>query len=147
MKIADVAAQYGMSKQAIYQRIKRAGMTVDQLTDRNGEIHEEGLHIIGQMLTVNKGKSIKNVDNVEKLQQLSKQVESLTAEIDRLTDKLNAAEAERDYLRTALSAAQTALNQEQQLQAAMIQRMLPAPREGIVARLCGLFRKGEPDKT
>lgn len=32
MKISDVAKQYGVSKQAVYQRLKRAGVSVEALT-------------------------------------------------------------------------------------------------------------------
>ncbi len=152
MKIADIADRLSVSKQAVYQRIKRAGINVNTLKDqKSGEFTEESAAIIFNLFTNNSTEPFEKTTTVNailtELESYKQRVESLTTHLCEIDQQLNEVTQERDYLRNALTQAQSALNQSQQLQAMMLQRMLPAPRQGIVERLRGIFRKGEPDKT
>lgn len=146
MKISDVAKQYGVSKQAVYQRLKRAGVSVEALTDaKSREITAEGAAIILRLFngadndafTVNEPVKA----DVDRAAQLQQQVDSLTAEVETLSQTLSDVTAERDHLRSSLTQALKAVDQAQQLQAMMMQRMLPEPRESFSERVRAFFSR------
>lgn len=158
MKIADIAAQLGVSKQAVYQRIKRAGLNINMLKDpKSGDLLDNSADIIVNLFTdkstLEVEKSTMRVDHstnvdalVTELNDYKQRVEALNTHVCEVEKQLTEVAAERDYLRDALTAAQTALNQSQQLQAMTLQRMLPEPRQGVVARFFSIFTRAHEGK-
>lgn len=138
MTIKEAAAQYGVSKQAIYQRLKKAGKDLDQIRDaKTGELTEVGRELVNSIYGQNadKGASTVKHDDLQ-VERMKAEIEALRAENKALNAQLDAARDERDYLRQAL-------DREQQLHGMTLSR-LPAPdqpRQGIIYRLAAHFKR------
>ncbi len=134
MTIKDAADKYGISKQAIYQRLKRNGITVDTLTDKEtGELTPDAEAVFENLF----GESSQQVNQrkstlTDELKAAQATISSQQREIDLLTVKLEAVERERDLLRDTL-------DQER----AMFTRYLPAPGQTVQPgeKRPGLFRR------
>ncbi|MBQ2756041.1 MAG: hypothetical protein IJF27_05165 [Oscillospiraceae bacterium] len=152
MTIAEIAASLGVSKQAVYQKIKRAGLSVNTLKDHNtGEFTDEGAQTIVNLFNntprPNIDVSTPSVEQVETINALNNDIDRLNIEVDRLNDLVEQLTNERDFLREALLQAQKSADQAQQLQAMTLTKLLPAPRPGIAERLRQMFKKGAAIKT
>ena len=163
--VAEAAEAWGISRQAVYKRLTTMMTTnvnqddnqVDKLTTgplvvvkgRTRYITREGLLFF--MQTDNQ------VDNqvYKVLTTNDNQVDNLTTEVDNLKEELNQAKADllaeqgkSSTLQATVEAQQahidslkTALDREQALHMASLQKALPAPRRGLFDWLKG--RKGE----
>lgn len=144
MTIKEAADRYGVSRQAIYQRLKRQGIQIDRLRDtETGELTAEGVAILSNMFTEAEAAPDRTADKereqidalTAEVKALQDQASSLTAQVATLTAQVAAITDERDFLRRAL-------DQAQQLHAMTLQA-LPPPREpvGMVDRFKRIFSK------
>lgn len=144
MTIKEAAARYGVSRQAIYQRLKRQGLQVDTLRDpKTGELTPEGEATLSSMFTEAEATEPTTPDNKQaqidaltaERDALRDQVVQLTSQVDTINAQLATLTDERDFLRRAL-------DQAQQLHAMTLQA-LPPPHEpvGMVDRIRRIFKK------
>lgn len=158
MTVQEAAKLYGISKQAIYQRLKAKDYDIKQLKDSSGNLTEEGERILEQLFdrtsVIGEGDPAPQPTRKEPPKQenplllqaqkqvddLTKQVNILQREVNLLTNQVDALKEERDYLRRAL-------DQAQQLHAMTMKQMLPpAPseRKGAFSWLTSRFKKPAP---
>lgn len=144
MTIKEAAARYGVSRQAIYQRLKRQGLQVDTLRDpKTGELTPDGEATLSSMFTEAEAAEQTTPDNNQaqidaltaERDALRDQVAQLTSQVDTINAQLATLTDERDFLRRAL-------DQAQQLHAMTLQA-LPPPREqpGMMERFKRIFKK------
>ena len=144
MTIKEAAARYGISRQAIYQRLKRQGLQVDMLRDpKTGELTPEGEATLSSMFTEAEITDQTTPDNNQaqidaltaERDALRDQVAQLTSQVDTINAQLATLTDERDFLRRAL-------DQAQQLHAMTLQA-LPPPRDqtGMMERIRRIFKK------
>ena len=123
MTVQEAATLYGISKQAIYQRLKAKGYDIKQLKDSSGNLTEEGERILEQLFdrtsVTGEGDPAPQPTRKEPPKQenplllqaqkqvddLTKQVDGLQREVSLLTNQVDALKEERDYLRRALDQA------------------------------------------
>ena len=126
MTIKDVAAQTGLSHQAIYKRLKARGLSVSSLKDRaSGQLTEEGERLIRELFSI-KAKEEPTTENApdmaseeptveveSEVEKLRNRVEKLNAEVEKLRnhvatleEKNTALTDERDFLRLSLERSQ-----------------------------------------
>ena len=140
MTIKDAAEKYGISKQAIYQRLKRNNIQIDSLTDpETGNLTPDAEAIMENLFGEGSQQFNKRkLTLTEELKAAQAEIQHQQAIVDLLTAKLEAAERERDLLRETL-------DQER----AMFQRFLPAPgqtvqtgekRPGLLRRLAAAVK-------
>lgn len=152
MTIAEIAARLGVSKQAVYQKIKRAGLSINALKDHNtGEFTDDGAQTIVNLFN-NAPRSDVDVSTpsagqVETINALNSDIDRLKTEVDRLNNLVEQLTGERDFLREALLQAQKSADQAQQLQAMTLTKLLPAPRPGIAERLRQMFKKSTTNEN
>lgn len=128
MTIKEAAAKYGISQQAIYQRLKKNNIAVESLKDQeNGGLTPDAIGILENLFGESSAKFNQQKLNVqEELTRLRALVQSLEHENELLKIKLEAANAAKE---TAIET----LNQER----SMFTRLLPAPRPSLWERLKG----------
>lgn len=135
MTIKEAASLYGVSKQAIYQRLKKTGKPLDSIRNpETGVLTEEGECLLNSIYNQPAEKTPLQSTNLSlQVESLKKEVESLTGQVNALTQLNNQLISERDYLRRSL-------DQAQQLQAMAFAR-LPAPKETGESWIKKLFTK------
>lgn len=110
MTIKEAAAHYGVSTQAIYQRIAKAGKKTKELTNReNGELTEEGEELLASLFTNELQSKSESVCN--QCKQLEATNAALQAQIDELQrdkDRLYALLAQAQQTTQALTVARLA---------------------------------------
>ena len=122
MTIREIAQQHGISPQALYKKLKQAGINLATLKDGSGKLSEAGVQKVLEVLEPAAAAPPPAADS-EEVNRLTTEVEKLKTEVDRLTTQVDALTSERDYLRTALE-------REQALNGLALQRIaLPAPEE------------------
>lgn len=129
MTIKDVAELTGLTSQAVYKRIKNAGISLADIKDKEtGQLTADGTAAVLDLFNLNSKPPKGKVDNLSEVSELQTRVAELSKEVEGLKKQVETVEAERDYLRTALSNAQ-------QLQAMTLSKFaLPAPeteRKGV----------------
>ena len=135
MTIKEAAEQFGVSKQAIYQRMKRNGLAVDTLVDKEtGQLTPEAEAIIVNLFGENKQQFDKRrFTPTEELKQAKEEISRLQREVEMLTFRIEAAEKEAASLRETL-----------ETERALFQRFLPAAgetqRPGLMKRIAAAFR-------
>lgn len=127
MKITDAAARYGVTMQAVYQRLKKNGIRVETLKDKETkELTAEGEAVLENLF----GKNRKEFyQRRESLESLKAELSTAKSRIEILTVQLDAAEKAR------ITAEETLANER-----AMFQRLLPSPEEKRGGLLRRLFR-------
>lgn len=101
MTIKEAAAHYGVSTQAIYQRIAKAGKKTKELTNReNGELTEEGEELLASLFTNELTSKPESVCNQ------CKQLEALQASNAALQAQIDELQKDKDRLYTLLAQAQ-----------------------------------------
>lgn len=101
MTIKEAAAHYGVSTQAIYQRIAKAGKKTKELTNReNGELTEEGEELLASLFTNELQSKAESVCNQ------CKQLEALQASNAALQAQIDELQRDKDRLYTLLAQAQ-----------------------------------------
>lgn len=61
MTVKEIAREYGVSRQTVYQRVKTAGLQMDRLTD-NGQLTVDGINAIRDLLNGHPVKAVKDAD-------------------------------------------------------------------------------------
>lgn len=157
--IAQIAIELKVSRQAVYQKIKESGLSIDNLTvEKRGNkriLSEEGVEVV-KSLFVKKGVTVKMVSQTEfdklavcnmslrsmidelsvSLNAVRKEVEDKEVTINRLTERLGVQEqmvsmlqTEKEMLYLALEKAQKIADQAQQLEAARTQEVKKTQEE------------------
>lgn len=127
MKIKDFSEEKGLTKQAVYKAIQRAGFSTKQITDRNGNISAKGFTILSNLFpdSEQKHEQKHDTDKSAEVEQLQKRIEELELRCKewekRYFEATEAAKQEGQQLRILLS-------QEQQLR-------LAAENKGFFKRL------------
>lgn len=132
MTINEVAQLYGVSHQAVYKRIKSAGLKLAELKDKaTGQLTPEGEEkVVGLFAAENAGPppdSTKVAELRNEVEKLRPEVEKLRNQVENLEEKLKTVTEERDYLRTTLDATNKNLENAQQLQAMTLSKLPSAP--------------------
>lgn len=101
MTIKEAAAHYGVSTQAIYQRIAKAGKKAKELTNQpSGDLTQEGEELLANWFTneqQSKGEAVCNQ---------CKQLEALQAANNALLTQVDELQRDKDRLYTLLAQAQ-----------------------------------------
>ena len=156
MTIQEIAKKHGISAQAAYKRLKKAGIDIASLKDGSGKLTEEGVRKVLEVFPDDapeterlKAELNRLTTEVEKLttdnNQLSTEVERLKADNNRLTTQVEMMTGERDNLRTALE-------REQALTGLALQKIaLPALEDSTRHKpglkwFKGWFKKGGDDR-
>lgn len=135
MTIKEFAKEKGVSTQAVYQKIKAAGLEISGLRAENSsELTVDGLEAVNQLFV----KQSKKIDNKNKLVD---RINELEKQVATLENALQEARADRDRWAAQAEAAQQTAQQAQALNMATL-KALPAPqpsaeRRGLLARLFG----------
>ena len=135
MKIKDFSEEKGLSTQAIYKAISRAGFSAKQITDRKGNITGKGFSILRTLFPETESAA----DPVSGSGDEQQQPDDKTAEVEQLRQRVAELEAickqwEQRYFDAVESAKQEGqqlrilLSQEQQLR-------LQAEKQGFFKRL------------
>lgn len=128
MTIQDVAEQYKVTPQAVYKRLKSAGIDVKTLKDgETGGLTEDSKAVFEKLF---------NSEGLTKRGNINQQNEGLKAEnetLKRLVDKLESENRELknrvDELKEDKENIRRALEQAQAVQLALTNRLLPEPDE------------------
>lgn len=123
MTIKEFAKSKGISTQAVYQRIKGAGLALDSLRDAQG-LTQDGLQQLEGLFASTA------TDSRQKA--LQEQIQALTAALEDMRQQRDQWQRQAEQAANALEVAQRIADQAQQLNAAAIQ-----PRKGFIARLLG----------
>lgn len=132
MTIKELAREYGVSTQAVYKRIAKAGKSVKELTTgQTGELTEEGRDLLATLFANQQTTTPNQSTEVERL---TAEVERLKKEVENLQTRLNDAQLDKDRLYTLLAAAQ------QTAQALTVARLAaPAERKTFAQRVRSIF--------
>lgn len=105
MTIKEAASFYGVSTQAIYQRIAKNGKKAKDLTNsKNGVLTEDGIALIASWFT---NEQAKEVDKpCSRCKDLEKDIIALQAEKQSLQEQLSALQTDKDRLYSLLNQAQ-----------------------------------------
>lgn len=121
MTIQQISQQLGVSRQAVYKRLRRAGAQVDKLTERNSDgkriLTDQGVNIIRKLFTKKVVDCTPQVDKVNKAEELQQSVNQLSNKVEELTKALEEAHSECDRLK-GLVQSQSATIQAQAVTAA-----------------------------
>lgn len=112
MTIKQMAAKHNVSPQAVYQRLKKQGVNVNSLMDKETqELSPEGEMILDQLF--DKKNAPFKANSTAYAEEQKKQITDLNIEISTLREKIDSLEKEkkalteeRDFLRAALVKAQ-----------------------------------------
>lgn len=146
MTIKEAATLYGVSPQAIYQRLKSKGVDIRAIKTKTGELTPDGERILGDLFDRTsvtgdgeQTESPRDQGQTKQEEALNAQLEMLKAEVDFLKAQVELLKEERDYLRRAL-------DQSQQLQAMTMRMLPPAPaeRRSVFSWLTSRFTKPAP---
>ena len=132
MTVKEAAALYGVSTQAIYQRLAKAGKKAkDVTTGKNADLTEEGEAFLSECFAID---ARGTAPTVEKVCNRCKELESEIAALKQINKALQAqietAEADKEHLRALLAQEQQLASQAQQLQALTLAR-LPGEKASI----------------
>lgn len=144
--VAEAAAAWGISKQAVYQRLNKLnkeGLLVEQ--GRKRYITRECFEVYPPIEQGLKQEVEQEEPIIQPtLNKLNKELEQAKAELlaeqgktSTLQATVTAQEAHIESLKAALDKAQTTINQEQAIRMASLQKRLPAPGRGFFAWLRG----------
>ena len=144
--VAEAAAAWGISKQAVYQRLNKLnkeGFLVEQ--GRKRYITRECFEVYPPIEQGLKQEVEQEEPTIQPtLNKLNKELEQAKAELlaeqgktSTLQATVTAQEAHIESLKAALDKAQTTINQEQAIRMASLQKRLPAPGRGFFAWLRG----------
>jgi len=151
--VAEAAAAWGISKQAVYQRLNKLnkeGFLVEQ--GRKRYITRECFEVYPPIEQGLKQEVEQEEPIIQPtLNKLNKELEQAKAELlaeqgkaSSLQATVTAQEAHIESLKAALDKAQTTINQEQAIRMASLQKRLPAPGKGFFEGVKNFFsKKGE----
>lgn len=121
MTIKEAAAHYGVSTQAIYQRIAKAGKKSKDITNREtGELTEEGADLLATWFTNSQPVEVES--SCKRCKELQAQTDALIATNAALQSQIDALERDKDRLYMLLA-------QEQKTTQALTAARLTAPEQ------------------
>ena len=141
MTVKEFANSYGISAQAVYQKVKDRGIELGQLKDKNGKnLSQEGLSVLASLFT----NEVKKIDETGKeikarMQHLEEENAILKAELEKSKALLQMKDEMVDMLKNQL-------DYMQRLQALTLQRM-PDHRPTLWQRLTGRTEKKADENT
>ncbi len=108
MTIKEIANQHGISTQAVYQRLKAAGVDLREIKRQNSaELTEEGLVIVKAIFASSDKENVKKkADLKNKFKDLQEQIEKLTAENEELKKDRDGWREQAERLTAVAEAAQ-----------------------------------------
>lgn len=128
MKIKEAAAMYGISTQALYQRIAKTGKKTKDLTNgANGDLTEEGESLLASWFCK------QTEEPCTHCKELQAKIDLLESDIKSLQAALQAANLDKDRLYSLLAAAQ------QTAQALTVARITAENKAGILQRVKDFF--------
>ncbi len=128
MNIKDFAKIKQISTQAVYQKIKASGLSLDDLREeKTGDLSEQGLQALETLFTK---QTVKTSEATTRI------LTELKVENEFLKKRNAELEADRDAWKAAAEKAQQIANQAQSLNLANLQA-LPAPKVSIWERITG----------
>lgn len=135
MTIKEFAKQQSISPQAVYQRLKAAGIPIDSIREgKTSELTPDGLEKLSSLF-------LKPVENPVKEETVSmNQFKALQLENEFLKKRIEELTADRDRWAAQAEAAQQTAQQAQALNMANL-KALPAPRQSIWERITGRRNK------
>ncbi|MGN1119528.1 MAG: hypothetical protein ACI4Q4_04165 [Oscillospiraceae bacterium] len=135
MTIKEFAKQQSISPQAVYQRLKAAGIPIDSIREgKTSELTPDGLEKLSSLF-------LKPVENSAKEETVSiNQFKALQLENEFLKNRIEELTADRDRWAAQAEAAQQTAQQAQALNMANL-KALPAPRQSIWERITGRRNK------
>lgn len=126
MTIKEAAAEYGVSTQAIYQRIAKSGKKAKDITEgKNADLTSEGVELLASWFCNDQPQELDRP--CQRCQLLERENAALQALNKSLQDQIDAAQADKDRLYTLLS-------QAQQTQAITVAR-LPDGKDSFWSRI------------
>lgn len=126
MTIKEAASSYGVSTQAIYQRIAKAGKKAKDITEgKNAELTQEGLSLLATWFENDQPQEVEKP--CQRCQLLERENASLQALNESLQAQLQNMQEDKERLYTLLS-------QAQQTQAMTLAR-LPAGKDSLWQRM------------
>ena len=116
MTIKEFAKNQGVSSQAVYQKIKAAGIELSSIKKENSsELSEDGLKILKSIFTK------KDEDNSRKIEELKSKLTEQQSEIEKLIAEMGELKAERDsWKEQAEKIAEAAQKQTDNMQEALL---------------------------
>lgn len=138
MTIKEFSREQGVSVQAVYQKLKAAGVKISSIKkEKSQELTAEGLEVCRKLYLKQDESKTKEIAALnERLAALEAENKNLKADLEREKQKTEELKAERDRWAAAAEAAQVTAQQAQALQMASL-KALPAPRRSLWARLTG----------
>lgn len=145
MKIKDFSAEKGLTKQAVYKAISRAGFSAKQITDRNGNITSKGFSVLRSLFPddpetgSNQGESSGSGDQLQQDAKAAAEIESLKAERAALQFRIDELEREKQkWEKLYFDAVESAKEEAHQLRVLISQEQqlrLAAENKGFFRRL------------
>lgn len=105
MTIKEAASLYGVSTQAIYQRIAKNGKKAKEITNpQTGDLTDNGAALLASWFTNDQTKEVGKA--CSRCKELEKDIAALQAEKQSLQDQLTAMQADKERLYSLLNQAQ-----------------------------------------
>ena len=158
MTIKEAAQQYGISPQAVYQRLKKQGIDVKTIKNKAGELTKDGEKIMfslfdrstvegeGTQAEAEQAREKLEAEAAKQAEADKRSIEVLKVEVEYLKKQVESLENDKAQLTAALDNAQRlhamTLNQ--------MQRPMIQEKQGFFARLSAHFKKpteGKPDDS
>ena len=139
MTIKEFAKQQSISPQAVYQRLKAAGIPIDSIREgKTSELTPDGLEKLSSLFLKPVEKAVENPVKEETVSM--NQFKDLQLENEFLKKRIEELTADRDRWAAQAEAAQQTAQQAQALNMANL-KALPAPRQSIWERITGRRNK------
>ena len=130
MTVKQMAEKLGVSPQAIYQRLKKNGVTVGKLIDqKNKELTPDGELVIEKLFSQPDEAFKPTKQGV--IEELNKQLSTVREENATLVERLKALEAEVEQLKADKDNLTKALDKAQDLHQQTLTRLLPAAGQTV----------------
>lgn len=151
MTMTELAKQIGVSKQTLYNRVKAAGINLDEMRDKStGELTSSAFYTLsslfdGQERVKAVETSKQNTDHTQNLTALQAQIDGLRRENELLREMLAAKDAELERMGVDLEAWRAKAQEVnvQQLLLTMAGAEAPARRVGLLERVRRVFKRGD----
>lgn len=153
MTLKEYAAEKGVSVQAVYKRLKAAGLKVESLKSKEtGHLTAFGLSRLNQIFSTEFSTDSTLQPEAERFKpEVETVVEKLKIEVERLKAQVEKAEAEAEALRSERDYLRGALENAQKLQAATLSKVPTPPpalptgqhKQGFFARLLDRIKHDE----
>ena len=115
MKVRDIAEKYNVSVQAVYNRIKRSGMSLEEIKDVNGDINGDSLETVEKMFSTSLENSCQQDSTSVQCELLTQKIELLNKEVEMYKTSLQEVKEEKEKLQSTIDSLQEALKQQQAL--------------------------------